>query len=106
MTSTPGCSGNVLVDFASQSGGAEWLIDRNSLLLVTGRRGRSDEKNLVRHKCSVRYLLGGRIDDIAGSERNLFRCDFHHRNICRHGDRLGAILILDYQGSTAAFLYC
>ena len=77
----------------------------NPLLLVTGRRGCSDEKNLVRHKCSVWQLLSRRIDDIAGSECDLFWCDFHHWDTWRHGDRLRAVLILDYQGSAAVFLY-
>lgn len=34
-TSTPGCPGNVLVDFDSQSGGVEWVIAQNPYCLVS-----------------------------------------------------------------------
>ena len=61
-------------------GSVEWLIAR-PLLLGIGRRSCNDEKNLVRHKCSAWQLLSRRIDDIAGSECDLFRCDFHHWDI-------------------------
>src|SRR5882757_1645985 len=69
----------------------------NPLLLVTGRRGCSDQQNLVRHESSVWQLLSSRIDEIVGSEFDLFRCDFHHWDICGHGDRLRAVLILDHE---------
>jgi len=35
-TSTPGCSGNVLVDFGSQSGGVEWVIAQKPYCLLLG----------------------------------------------------------------------
>src|SRR5258708_36918890 len=35
-TSTPGCSGNVLAEFGSQSGSVEWVIAQNPCYLVSG----------------------------------------------------------------------
>ena len=71
-----------------------------------GLAGRRNElKDLVRHKCSVRELLSRRVDDIALAKSNLFRCDYRDRDICRHGDRLRAVLILDHEGGAAVFLY-
>src|SRR5580700_3122168 len=77
-TSTCWRCGNVLVDLAFFAVVVEWLIDRNRLLLGIGKRGWNEEEYLVRHKCSVWQLLSRRIDDIAGSEYDLCRCDYHH----------------------------
>src|SRR4029077_16440637 len=51
-----------------------------TLLLGVARRW-NEEEYFVRHKSSVWQLLSRRIDDIAGSERDLCRCDFGHGDI-------------------------
>ena len=74
-------------------------------LLGAARPGWNELENLVRYECSVRTILGCRIDDIAISESDLCRYDNRYGDICRHGDRLRAVLILNHQSGAAAFLY-
>src|SRR5258707_15697627 len=49
----------------------------NPLLLVTGRRGCSDQQNLVCHESSVLQLFSSPIDENVGMEIYFFRGDFY-----------------------------
>ena len=98
-TSTPGWSGSVLVVFVPQSGSFEWLICSGLLLLGVARRRWNELENLVRHQRSVRKLLSRRVDNVARAESDLLRCNFCDRNIWRNGDRLGAVLVINYEPS-------
>jgi hypothetical protein len=71
---------------------------------LVGRR--NEEKDLVRHKCSVRWLLSRRVDDIALAKSDLLRCHFCDWDIRRCGDRLGAVLITNQKRGSAALLDC
>ncbi len=82
------------------------MVHCSGLLLLGVARRRCDElENLVRHKCSVRELLSSRVDNIARAKSHLLRCDFCNRHIGRNRDLLGAVLVINYEGGTAAFLY-
>jgi hypothetical protein len=76
------------------------------LLLGVARRRRDKLEDLVRHKCSVRKLLCRRVDNIARAESDLLWCDFCDRYIGRYGDRLGTVLVVNHERSTAALLDC
>jgi len=74
------------------------------LLLGIARRRWNELENLVRHKCSVRELLSSRVDNVARAKSDLLGCDFCDRDIGRHGDRLRAVLVINYERGAAALL--
>jgi len=78
-------------------------IEPESSLLVLG-----DAAGMKRNILSVTRvpLVASQLPHrrIATSECDLFRCDFYHWDICRHGNRHRAVLILDHECGAAAFL--
>ena len=102
-TSTPTCSGGVLVEIASLRGVVEWLISR-ALLRVAGGCGH-ELKDLVRGQRSIRQFLGRCIDGIAGAQGDWFFRNQHDRDTRRYRNRLRAVLISNHQSATAALLY-